>query len=437
MTMQQPPESGVALIKEFEGCHERIGGDTYDIGHGRQVCGDGLYRAYPDPATGGEPWTIGWGTTRDEFNEPIKQGDTATQEEVDRYLLADCDAGMIILADTIPYWDEMSDDQHGALLSFGYNLGWHFYGASGFDTITSELRGHNWDFGVPVAMKLYNKGNGQVMPGLVRRRQAEADLWLQGLNPQPPLPPEPPMATCTLDDFFNTYKYWDGSEHQRNAAKFLYDITAEQHRKIYFDKYRTPVEPSPEPTPPPSDGVVLINCDYMNQRDNPSGRGDRECFSTCCAMAAKHWGVISSENEYHAIRPRYGDSTDANAQLRTLQYLGLNAKFITTASADGLRTELGLGRPTPCGWLHHGHVSAPSGGGHYLTAVGYDPEAEAFIVHDPYGEANLVSGGWVHMNSTSPNGTVYGEYQRYSYANWLPRWSVADPTDGWMMRIWK
>ena len=275
---------------------------------------------------------------------PIKPGDTATQEQVDRYLLAECDTGMLRLSRAIPYWNQMSGDQKGALLSFGYNVGWHFYNSSEFDTITYALRNAFWlpeettgFCGVPDALKLYNKGDGRVMPGLVRRRQAEADLWLQGLNAQPQ-PPEPPMATYTLEDFFNTYRYWDGSEHQKNAAKYLYDITAEQHRKIYFDKYRTPAEPPPEPTPPPTGSTVLIEgVPYFNQRDNPSAQGDRECFATSCAMAAVYHGACTSENQYLNKFPYYGDSTDPNTHLRTLQFFGLNAKFVTTGSADDLR----------------------------------------------------------------------------------------------------
>lgn len=424
MTMHTIPANGIQLIKEFEGCHKRIG--------------DGLYRAYPDPATGGEPWTIGWGTTRNVYNEPIKQGDTATQDQVNRYLLSECDAGMIILDEIIPWWDEMSDDQQGALLSFGYNLGWHFYSSSGFDTITRELQRRHWNPGVPEAMKLYNKGGGQTMPGLVRRRQAEADLWLQGLNnAQPPSPPPMTEPTYTLGDFYNTYTYWDASQHHKNAVKFLYDATAVEHRKIYFDKYRTPAEPPPEPTPPPADSIVIIEgVPYFNQRDNPSAQGDRECFATSCAMAAVYHGACTSENQYLNKFPYYGDSTDPNAHLRTLQHFGLNAKFITTGSTDDLRAEVDKGRPTPCGWLHHGTPSAPSGGGHYGCVVGYDPESEAWIVHDPYGDPNLVSGGWLHYNSTAAGGTVYGQHLRFSYRNWNPRWSVADSTDGWYMRIW-
>ena len=32
-----------------------------------------------------------------------------------------------VLKTTVPYWEEMSNGQRGALLSFAYNLGAHFY----------------------------------------------------------------------------------------------------------------------------------------------------------------------------------------------------------------------------------------------------------------------------------------------------------------------
>ena len=54
--------------------------------------------------------------------------------------------------------------------------------------------------------------------------------------------------------------------------------------------------------------------------------------------------------------------------------------------------KLTSGRPTPCGWLHHGSVSSPSGGGHYSVIIGYTDNA--WIVHDPNGEADLVTGGY-------------------------------------------
>ena len=45
------------LVKEFEGCR---------------------LTAYPDPESGGDPWTIGWGSTRDSQGRPVQGGGLAT-----------------------------------------------------------------------------------------------------------------------------------------------------------------------------------------------------------------------------------------------------------------------------------------------------------------------------------------------------------------------
>ncbi|WP_141395346.1 glycoside hydrolase family protein, partial [Enterobacter hormaechei] len=46
-------DTGVALIKRFEGCR---------------------LRAYPDPATGGAPWTIGYGWPQPVDGHPVTEG---------------------------------------------------------------------------------------------------------------------------------------------------------------------------------------------------------------------------------------------------------------------------------------------------------------------------------------------------------------------------
>ncbi|ELU9340735.1 lysozyme [Salmonella enterica] len=58
-------ERGVSLIKEFEGCS---------------------LTAYPDPGTGGEPWTIGYGWTHSVDGKPVKPGMMIDQVTADRLL---------------------------------------------------------------------------------------------------------------------------------------------------------------------------------------------------------------------------------------------------------------------------------------------------------------------------------------------------------------
>jgi hypothetical protein len=46
-------------------------------------------------------------------------------------------------------------------------------------------------------------------------------------------------------------------------------------------------------------------------------------------------------------------------------------------------------------------------------------------MHDPYGEAMLVSGGH--------NRNINGAFLQYSWRNWLPRWEVDGPRSGWYL----
>ena len=149
--------AAIALIKEFEGCH---------------------LSAYPDPLSGGEPWTIGYGTTRYSGGVPVKRGDKINVIEADMLLRLEVDRIAEKLRSTIPHWKVMDDNQRSALVSFAYNLGAGFYGAAGFETITRCLRDRDWA-AVPAALELYRNPGTNVEAGLLRRRRAEGKLWGQ------------------------------------------------------------------------------------------------------------------------------------------------------------------------------------------------------------------------------------------------------------------
>ena len=147
--------AAIALIKEFEGCH---------------------LSAYPDPLSGGDPWTIGYGTTRYSGGVPVKRGDKINVIEADMLLRLEVDRIADKLRRTVPYWKVMDDDQRSALISFAYNLGPDFVGLAGFETITRCLRDRDWA-AVPAALELYRNPGTNVEAGLLRRRRAEGQLW--------------------------------------------------------------------------------------------------------------------------------------------------------------------------------------------------------------------------------------------------------------------
>lgn len=132
--------------------------------------------AYPDPGTGGEPWTIGVGNTRYPDGRPVRRGDTITPAEADQMLRLEVDRTAAYLGQRIPNWRDMNDNQKSALISFAYNVGMGFYGSSDFNTITNALRDKRWA-DVPAALLLYRNPGTSVEAGLRRRREAEGALW--------------------------------------------------------------------------------------------------------------------------------------------------------------------------------------------------------------------------------------------------------------------
>jgi lysozyme len=155
-TLDGLPLPGVDLIKEFEGCH---------------------LKAYYDPLTGGLPITIGWGSTRRKDGTRFLIGNKITQEEADDLLYFQLRREFLPSLQKIPYWDEMNENQQGALLSFAYNLGAGFYGSTNFNAITRVLREKKWNE-VPAALELYRNPGTKVEAGLLRRRKAEGKLWV-------------------------------------------------------------------------------------------------------------------------------------------------------------------------------------------------------------------------------------------------------------------
>lgn len=141
-------EAGVALIKRFEGC--------------RLI-------AYPDPGSGGEPWTIGWGATRID-GEPVRPGTTITQAQADGLLSVDLARYAAEVAAAVGA-APTTQAQFDALVSFHYNTG-----AIGRATLARLHRAGN-HAGAAREFARWTRAGGRVMAGLVRRRAAEAALY--------------------------------------------------------------------------------------------------------------------------------------------------------------------------------------------------------------------------------------------------------------------
>lgn len=115
-------------------------------------------------------WTIGWGHT----GPTAQPGARITEDAAETLFQADLrrfEAGISELV-KVP----LSDEQHGALVSFAFNVGLARLRSS---TLLQRLNAGRYDE-VPAQLARWVYGGGKVLPGLVNRRAAEAGLWARG-----------------------------------------------------------------------------------------------------------------------------------------------------------------------------------------------------------------------------------------------------------------
>jgi GH24 family phage-related lysozyme (muramidase) len=203
------------LIREFEGCH---------------------LSAYPDPLSGGDPWTIGYGTTRYSDGRKVQRGDKITVIEANKLLDLEIERIAEKLRATVPFWNAMSGDKQCALISFAYNLGSAFYAAPGFETISKRLKDKDWG-AVPEALLLYRNPGTNVEAGLLRRRQAEGRLWGEGTQQSPyKVKPSDPFST-KLSAHFTLGEFALGDPARRFVAQHQVDTAAEL--AAFLERVRT------------------------------------------------------------------------------------------------------------------------------------------------------------------------------------------------------
>ena len=155
---RQVGTEGIALIKRFEGCAKRRA--------------DGAFEAYPDPGTGGEPWTIGWGATgRDHVHGGrIANGTVWSAAECDARLESDLARYAAEVAAAIGD-APTSQRQFDAMVSFHYNTG-----AIARATLTKKHRAGDHE-GASLEFARWRFAGGRVMRGLEKRRAAESSLY--------------------------------------------------------------------------------------------------------------------------------------------------------------------------------------------------------------------------------------------------------------------
>lgn len=125
---------------------------------------EGLYlHAYRCPAG---VLTIGWGCT-----EGVTEGMTITTERAEQLLTAELAKFEAAVARLVRV--PLTQHQFDALVSFAFNVG---SGALERSTLLRKLNAGDYA-AVPGELARWTRGGGRVLPGLVKRRRAEAALW--------------------------------------------------------------------------------------------------------------------------------------------------------------------------------------------------------------------------------------------------------------------
>ena len=135
-------EVGVELIKEFEGCKQVAYQDSVGV------------------------WTIGYGHTKD-----VYEGQLAIKKTIEKWLQEDLEEFESYVSKLVKV--ELNQNQFDALVAWTYNLGPTNLKES---TMLRKLNYGDYE-SVPDEMRRWNKAGGEVLNGLVRRRDAEANLF--------------------------------------------------------------------------------------------------------------------------------------------------------------------------------------------------------------------------------------------------------------------
>lgn len=124
-------------------------------------------KAYPDPASGGAPWTIGFGST----GPDVKPGVVWTEEQCEARLAQDLNHTAVVITPMINV--ALSDNEFSALVSFAYNLGaGSLHGSTLLKLVNAgDMEDAAGEFGK------WNHAGGKVMDGLTKRRAAEAAMF--------------------------------------------------------------------------------------------------------------------------------------------------------------------------------------------------------------------------------------------------------------------
>ena len=192
----------LSIVKKYEGFNER---------------------AYCDPETGGEPFTIGYGTQFYPDETPVKQGHRCTKEKAIEYLINEIRE----ISNEIEKLDLPIDfAMKEALASFVHSVGWKPFL---YSSIIDSAEQRDWLAVVEeINSWIYDRNNNVIAP-LINRRQEEALLFLSNVD----------CAWTSQELLLKAFRDYSAAPHEVRAIRNLQQqinpyVLADFHNQFYL-----------------------------------------------------------------------------------------------------------------------------------------------------------------------------------------------------------
>ena len=175
----------VEIIRKYEGFNER---------------------AYPDPHTGAEPYTIGFGTQFYPDGSPVKQGQRCSKEKALEYLFHEVN---VIESQLLRQNLGLDDNMRQALVSFIHSVGWESFL---YSHIIDHLEVEDFASATTEMSRWIFDQNHKVVGGLLERRREEMGLFLRDVDTSP---------WASTEVLLTAFRNYSAAPHEVRAIRAL------------------------------------------------------------------------------------------------------------------------------------------------------------------------------------------------------------------------